>query len=422
VTSGGLLEPLVERLLSLRRARAYATVAIALFTLVYALGIATRRGLVDGFGHVIGGDLLSFRTAAEIVREGDGRRLYDFALQATHQQAAIAPEPLRGVIPFVSPPFVALAWLPWARLPHVPAFILWTAVGLACLPVAFLLICDSASRNAEHCRDGVLLALSFTPILEGLAAGSNALLSLPIFAATFVAFRARRETLAGALLGLQLFRPQLLLAPLVLLAWKRRWRALAGFVAVALMLAGLAVLFVDPHSLLAWLSLLPLLSRMMFEPGMPTPIFSSVHALFLLPLGERHLGLGLAAGMAAAVLILAALLALWSGPWRPEADDFGLRFAALVVVTPLVSQYLQLHDFAILILAAVLVVEETLRRPAPSCASGVRLVLAVVWVTCMVAPAVSARLVPVPLAPLGALLLAWWVARAARAARTDAGA
>ena len=48
------LEVWGTRMLSLRRARAYATVAIALFVAVYLLGLATRHGLVDGFGHVIG--------------------------------------------------------------------------------------------------------------------------------------------------------------------------------------------------------------------------------------------------------------------------------------------------------------------------------------------------------------------------------
>ena len=54
-------------MLTLRRARAYALVVILIFATVYAVGILRRSGLVDGFGHVIGGDLLTPRMAARIV-------------------------------------------------------------------------------------------------------------------------------------------------------------------------------------------------------------------------------------------------------------------------------------------------------------------------------------------------------------------
>src|SRR5438132_7500471 len=146
-------------MLSLRRARAYATVAIALFVAVYLLGLATRHGLVDGFGHVIGGDLLSFRTAADIVSSGDGGRLYDFGLQAARQEVALAPERVGGVNPFTSPPFVALAYRPWAQLPQPIAFALWTVVGVACVPLSLLVIPRAAPRTGTRWRDGTLLAL-----------------------------------------------------------------------------------------------------------------------------------------------------------------------------------------------------------------------------------------------------------------------
>src|SRR5207249_3417726 len=114
-TRAGRFDTWTDRMLSLRQSRAYAVVALALFGLVYAFGLATRHGLVDGFGHVIGGDLLTFRTASDIVSAGDGARLYDFAAQAARQQAALAPERVDGFNPFTSPPFVALACRPWAR-------------------------------------------------------------------------------------------------------------------------------------------------------------------------------------------------------------------------------------------------------------------------------------------------------------------
>src|SRR5262249_5529057 len=150
----------------------------------------------------------------------------------------------------------------------------WTVLAIGCVPLAFLLLRPLAPSTAAHARDAALLTLSFAPVLEGLAAGSNSIVSLPIVAAVLAALASGPDATAGVLLGMQLFRPQLLFAPLVLLAWKRRWRALAGFLAVATVLCIASVVLVAPGSLRAWIALVPLLSRMIFEPGVPTALFS----------------------------------------------------------------------------------------------------------------------------------------------------
>ena len=39
-----------------------------------------------------------------MVRDGRGNRLYDFDLQAQYEQAAVAPDQLPGLNPFMGPP------------------------------------------------------------------------------------------------------------------------------------------------------------------------------------------------------------------------------------------------------------------------------------------------------------------------------
>src|SRR2546428_10431586 len=131
-------------MLTLRRARAHAVVVILIFAAVYAVGILRRRGLVGGFGHVIGGDLLTPRMAARIVLDGRGAELYDFSLQGECQQAAAGPQRLPGMIPFFSPPFVAVLYVPWALVPQGPALVLWTGFSLACLGTALLAMAPAA--------------------------------------------------------------------------------------------------------------------------------------------------------------------------------------------------------------------------------------------------------------------------------------
>jgi hypothetical protein len=411
----------VARVLTLPLARAHAVMVILIFCAVYAYGIAHRHGLIDGFGHVIGSDLLHFRTAAQIVRDGRGTQLYDFSLQYALQQSAVRPESLAGVDPFIAPPFVALFYVPWALLPQPIAFVAWTALCLACLVATLLLMRRCAWRTGARWPSSFLISLSFYPVLEALAAGTNALLSPLIFAGAYLALKRERDTVAGAVLGLQLYRPQLLLAPLLLLVFKRRWRALAGFAGVALALAGLATVLVDRGALIAWLRIMPLASRMFFEKGIPSSIFGSLYAVFLLPLGPEHFALGMVAGTVASLAVLVVLLRSWTGPWRPDEASFDLRFAALLVVTPLVSQYLSLHDLAILIIPALLATEYWLAHGAGAGWVRLRITLAGLWLACLVGPPLVSRVVRLPIAPLAALLFGWVVLDTLRAERQAGG-
>jgi hypothetical protein len=406
--------------LTLPRARANAVMVILAFGGVYALGLVRRTGVLDGFGHVIGGDLLDGRTAGLMVLARRGADLYDFAVQAVYQQAAAGTEqPLPGLIPFIWPPFVAFLYVPWALLPQLPAFALWTVFSLACLVVALLVMAREAPRTGQQWPSALLLALSFYPIMEGLMAGNNSLVALPIFALTYRLLRGGRDGAAGMILGLQLYRPQLAIAPIVVLAAKRRWRALGGVAVIGAGWIALSATLVGPRALVEWLNLGRQLGHIYFAPGMPYALLTSVSALFLIPLGPEHETAAMTMGALASLALLALLLRVWAGPWDPTGDRFAVRFAALLAVAPLVGQYLLLHDVAVLVLAAVLVAEYWLGHPGEGWRR-VQVVLAAVWLACLLAPPVVTRVAPLPLAPLAVLLFASAVLYTSRAAASAA--
>ena len=84
----------------------------------------------------------------------------------------------------------------------------------------------------------------------------------------------------------------------------------------------------------------------------------------------------------------------------------------MVVTAPLVSPYLQLHDLAILVIPAVILAEHVRRGT-------VRLAFALVWLACMIGPAVTSRLVRVPLPPLAILTAAGMILAALRSYRRE---
>jgi hypothetical protein len=101
---------------------------------------------------------------------------------------------------------VALAYLPLA-LPHALAFVLWTAVALACVPIAFRLLWPLTPR-LRRAGDAAFLTLSFAPILRASPPGATRPCRSPSSRLCCrrlprVGTRDRRRAV-----GLQLFRPQ----------------------------------------------------------------------------------------------------------------------------------------------------------------------------------------------------------------------
>ena len=214
--------------MTLRRARAVAAITVTMLTLTYCAALARRHGFIDGFGHVIGGDLLEQRVATMMVRDGRGDRLYDFDLQAQYEQAAVAPDQLPGLNPFMGPPYVALVYWPLMPLGHEAAFAVWTAFGLACLIASLLGLAREYRWLRSALPTAILLSLSFFPVVEGLMAGSNQLVSVLLLTGVFLLLKRGHDVPAGTVLGLQLFKPQLAIAILVVLLVKRRWQALGA--------------------------------------------------------------------------------------------------------------------------------------------------------------------------------------------------
>jgi hypothetical protein len=404
------LERVGARIVTRRRARAVSVITLFCMTATYGFGVAHRRGLVDGFGHLIGGDLLEQRIAALMTRDGHGDELYNFELQAHYEQEAVAPEPLPGLNPFMSPPWAALFYWPLMLLRQGVAFIVWTAIGIAALVISVFWLEGQYAWIQEYRATVLLLSLSFFPVIEGLMAGSNQLISLLLLTGVFVSLKRGRDGLAGVLLGVQLFKPQLAVATLAVLVYKRRWRSLCYCGAVALTWVALATMFVARGSVAQYLEVIPALARLPLADGFPYYLLTSLHSLFIIPFGSRFWGWSNAIGTVASVAAVIALLRVWAGPWRPQSEDFERRVAATLVATPLVSQYFLLHDVTIMILATVLLADHAMRRGGRQGWGATRLALATLWVFCFVGPVITQRF-RMPLLPWALVLVGWsiWV-------------
>lgn len=271
-----------------------------------------------------GNDFLEFWVAASLALAGKAPEVYDFA---RFHQALAAAAGGSFPLPWFYPPIFLLMVLPLGWLPYHAALGLWTAAGLG----GYLgVIRAIVPHPLTWC-----LALAFPGVLINLDYGQNGLLSTALLGGGLVLLR-RSPYLAGALLGVLWYKPNLaLLIPAALLAG-RCWRALAASLASGALLSLASGLILGWD---LWLAFLGVLSRPMeaLKTGaaaleqMPT-VFSMV----------RMSGGSVDAAHAFQIVVAAGTLGVTVWVWARETP-WVIRASLLVLgtllFTPYASQY-----------------------------------------------------------------------------------
>lgn len=318
------------------RLRVYpAMIGAALALAVLALA-ATSHGAVDAFGRPLGTDFSGIWVAGREVLAGAPTRPFDHAAHAAAQAAAFGlPD---HFLPWPYPPYALALAAALATLPYLVALALWQGGTLALYAAAVRLV----ARGAPLRRGDVLLvALAFPAVALNAMHGQNGFLSAALLGGGALLVP-RRPLLAGVLLGLLAYKPQLaLLWPLALLAG-RPWRA--GAAAAATMAAMTAATLwawgAEPWRL--FFANLPWMRGVILEGG-GLESYKLVSAFAAV----RLVGGTVAASYALQAIVTAAAAAslawIW---WRPL--DARLKLAALVAATLLASPYCVDYDLTLL--------------------------------------------------------------------------
>ncbi len=171
-------------------------------------------------------DFLAFFGAGKLVLEGRPGQLYDEGAM-TAIQRTIIPYPVgaNGYMPFINPPFAAVAFAPLAALPYTAARAAWAAVNVLLTVVAAAWVAHELPPR-ERVVGGLVITLSF-PFYHALAEGQWSIVLLVGSLAAMFAARRGSWGAAGAWLAVLWLKPQLLALPLLALLLARKWRAIA---------------------------------------------------------------------------------------------------------------------------------------------------------------------------------------------------
>jgi hypothetical protein len=187
-------------------------------------------------------DFRQFYAGAYLVRTGHSHELYDFNAQKAFEDRLVSREPENFELAFVSPGYHALLLTPFSFLPYRLAYISFVGLNFVLLGLCLVLLWPEM-QNLRHIFKWLPLAmvLGFYPVGWTLILGQDSIVLTTLLIGAYVLFKKNRDTTAGIVTALALFKFQIVLPiALLFILWKR-WRFVKGFMLCALVLGGVSL-------------------------------------------------------------------------------------------------------------------------------------------------------------------------------------
>jgi hypothetical protein len=306
------------------------------------------------FGLFTQSDFPAVTIVSRMVSEGHGAELYSLDAQVEGQRRLIAEgylylspdDDLKYPYPYA--PFIAVLMSPLSDIAPTVAWAVWDLTNLAgmALGLWYLLSSLSLSKNARLVLMlGGLTSLPFVVNLEQGQSSGVVMLSLGLGIGLL---KKGKDLPAGLALGLLALKVQWLPFILLVLAWKRRWRALAGMAATA----GMLLLITGSVMGFGWVSgYVDMLGRaqryareLLLDPWYSHSLAGGLAALFGGGTDDMIRMMNLTAMVGAAAL----LLWVWKGQWEPRVGRWDGAMALTLLAAMLTNPQMNTHDLCLL--------------------------------------------------------------------------
>lgn len=358
----------LDAILTRERLRVYPFAIVGMYSLFWVMHVVRAPSSLLP-------DFLARWTAGAMVADGHTAALYSPIAQSVIQRS----EGAHSLSWFVSPPPVALFFVPFGVVPYAAAAILWLIISVCGLVMVARLVRPYWPADRWPYWSAVLMAVASQPVIELVGGGQDSWLVLLSFVVSWRLWLAGRSLGAGvALAPAALVKPQLVLPIIVLLVLHAGLRMLCGLVlaGVGCVLGSAALL--GPH---VWSDWVHTISSSLFADQVTLGQAYKAASLqgFLTaisPAGARAVAaqLGLVAGLA-----LLIGWAVWLVRCRPPRS---MVFSTATFVAVLAAPHAMIYDLVIALpgIAAVIVLE---RRPT------IRVVFAAGFIAAWLGPPLS---------------------------------
>jgi hypothetical protein len=312
-------------------------------------------------------DLRVFYTPGYMLRTGQAKDIYNFPAVRRNQDEKIAPD--NGAVPFLHPAYEAVFFMPLSFLPYRAAYVVWAGVNFAILGLVYFLLrpClpDLSAVGPKWIPPALLLG--FMPVAFTILAGQDSLFLLLILV---LAYRriGSNELQAGILLGLGMFRFQVLLPIVALFLLWRSLKFVAGWVVGSAAVLSVSVVITGVGAQIQYARLLRQMGSVSF--WLLLRRMPNLRGLF----AAYDFGMVPLALVSLSVFLVAAAIGA-----RQNAQQ---RLLLAVSVSALVTYYLFLHDLSVLALPVLLAINAAIGRRdwlRAALASAVLSAFAVFW-------------------------------------------
>lgn len=332
-----------------KRLRLLARWWIAAASLVYLFDLLrqTRVGLTDGVQRPFGDDFVNYWSGAWLALHGRAAEVYNLGGFHAFEQSVVGPT--LDFYHYSYAPLMLLLTLPLALVPYVPALGLWLVGSWYAFYRALRL------TAGEH---ALLLSLATPALFVNAMGGQNGALTAALLGGGLVLLD-RRPVVAGILLGLLAFKPQLaLMLPVAMLAGFR-WRTIVAGGATVAVLVALTTLAFGYDLWNDYVRNLAILRVAILEDT--KDVWRIMVSVFVF---ARRFGasLDLAYAFQTASAIVVAVCIAWSW-WRNHPPH--IRNALLIVGTWLATPYLHHYDLVVGAFVVVWLHTEEARPGAP---------------------------------------------------------
>jgi dolichol-phosphate mannosyltransferase len=335
---------------------------------LYPLVIWNEMGLFTWLGVDYG----VFSAVAKVLESDTPEAAYD--VDAVARQLAPfrayyrTPETPLQVAPSPHPPLLFLLYMPFARLAPHWGYLLWAALNLILAAVVVHGLAARSPRPREQRGMILALALCYFPLVDSIWAGQPLVLLLLALDRAYRAWERSRDFEAGLWSGALVLKVQYLPVLVLVLAYKRRWRSLAGIAVVGLLVALASFAVFGERVMGAYLASLASVTGFREVPATVRVqqminwrgLLVNFLPLWVSEAQARSLTLGLSA------LTACSLAVIWKGPWQPASPRFALQMLATWLVTMVATYHNHIYGATLLLVPAmVLWAREVGACPAP---------------------------------------------------------
>ena len=197
-----------------------------------------------------GSDFISYFTGASIIKDNKTHLIYDITTQEEYFENIIYPYKGEVFNRYISPPFVAIMFLPFTFINYFTAYKLFFIANLGLFSIFLYILSKVFTRLEEKYKFFYIISFYFIPAATTLFMGQTSFLLAIIFLLIYINLAKNRSKEAGMLSAALLVKPQFIIAiPLVLLLVKKKKQFLLWFLGVTFFLFLISLLIAGPKAL-----------------------------------------------------------------------------------------------------------------------------------------------------------------------------